>query len=226
MNNNFNENIELINNENSYTMIKIIVLLIALQISGIVLREGMFIFLPYSELNDILISMITMFLLTLFIIYKCKKEKISLGVFSFTKNKESKIYYFLVSICILFLIFISPSFSMRPSLETLLPLIYTAIMIPIYEEFIFRSYIWGILENENINEMKIYFLTTILFALYNIGYIGSSIITNGFNHMAIIIFIKLLSILSYGLFIGFFRYKIKNTYFCILIHSFINIFGR
>ena len=40
MNNSFNNNTELNNNENSYTMIKIIILLIGLQISRIILKQG------------------------------------------------------------------------------------------------------------------------------------------------------------------------------------------
>ena len=44
--------------------------------------------------------------------------------------------------------------------------------------------------------------------------------------IAWIIFIKCSLMLSYGIFIGFFRYKIKNSYSCILVHSFINIFAR
>ena len=45
MNNSFNNNTELNNNENSYTMIKIIILLIGLQISRIILKQGAFLLL-------------------------------------------------------------------------------------------------------------------------------------------------------------------------------------
>ena len=48
MNNSFN-NTELNNNENSYTMIKIIILLIGLQISRIILKQGAFLFLSYNK---------------------------------------------------------------------------------------------------------------------------------------------------------------------------------
>ena len=112
----------------------------------------------------------------------------------------------------------------NPSIDTFLPLIYTSVMIPVYEEIIFRSYIWNTFKKENMNEIKIYFLTTILFSIYHIGYIDIIIMNNGFNNMALIIFIKCSLMLSYGLFIGFFKYKIKNSYSCMLVHSFINIF--
>lgn len=221
-----NNSSELNNNENSYTMIKIVALLIGLQISRIALKQSVFLFLSYSKFNDVLISMIVMFLLTLFVIYKSKKEKISLDIFSYMKNKESKIYYFIVTGAVLGLIFTSPSFLTKTSIESILPLLYTAIMTPIYEELLFRSYIWNVLKQENEDEVRVYFLTTVLFSIYHIGYIDTIIMTSGFNHMILMILIKCSLMLSYGFFIGFFRYRIKNSYSCILVHSFINIFNR
>ena len=225
MNNNFNDNLELNNKENSFTIIKIIVLLMGLQIVRILLKQGAFLFFSYNRINDVIISIIIIFTLTLFIIYKSKKDRIALDIFSYMKNKESKIYYLIVTGAILLLIFTSPFFLTNPSIETFLPLIYTSVMIPVYEEIIFRSYIWNTFKKENMNEIKIYFLTTILFSIYHIGYIDTIIMNNGFDNMALIIFIKFSSMLSYGIFIGFFKYKIKNSYSCMLIHSFINIFG-
>lgn len=226
MNKSINDNIELNYNEKSYTMINIIVFLIGLQISRIVLKQSAFLFLPYNKFNDALISIIIMFLLTLFVIYKSKKEIIYLEIFSYMKSKESRIYYFIVTVAVLLLIFTWPFFLTKPSIETLLYLVYTTVMTPIYEELIFRSYIWRVLEKENMDEIKVYFLTTILFSIYHIGYIDTNIISSEFSQIIWIIFIKCSLMLSYGLFIGFFRYKIKNSYSCILVHSFINIFGR
>ncbi|MEW9080129.1 lysostaphin resistance A-like protein, partial [Terrisporobacter glycolicus] len=160
------------------------------------------------------------------VIYKSKKEKISLDIFSYMKNKESKIYYFIVTGAVLGLIFTSPSFLTKTSIESILPLLYTTIMTPIYEELLFRSYIWNVLKQENEDEVRVYFLTTVLFSIYHIGYIDTIIMTSGFNHMTLMILIKCSLMLSYGFFIGFFRYRIKNSYSCILVHSFINIFNR
>ena len=142
------------------------------------------------------------------------------------KSKEAKIYYAMVTGCIVMLIFTSPYFSDNPSTLRLITLLYSAVMIPIYEEIIFRSYIWNVLKNDNIDELKIYFITTALFSLYYTGYIDTIIMNGGFINITWTVFIKCSMMLSYGLFIGFFRYKIKNSYSCMLIHSFINIFGR
>ncbi|WP_455538583.1 CPBP family glutamic-type intramembrane protease [Terrisporobacter sp.] len=226
MSNNFNENVKLNNNDISFTMIKIIILLITLQISRIIIKQIMFLFLPKNNLNDILISICIMLFFIFFIIWKAKKEETHLDVFSYMMSNETKIYYILVTVCILILIFISPSFISKLSFESLVSLLYTIIIIPIYKEILFRSYIWSILIKEHEDQRKVYFITSVLFSLYHIGYIDTIIMTSGFNKMALIIFAKCSLMLSYGIFIGFFRYKIKNSYSCMLVHGFLNIIGR
>lgn len=226
MNNSFNDNTEINNVENSYTMIKIIVLLIGLQISRIILKQGAYLFLPYNKLNDILISIVIIALITLFIIYKSKKNQINLHIFSYMKSQESRGYYYVVTISLILLMITSPCFEKNQSIENILSFVYMIIIIPLYEELLFRSYIWDVLQKDNIKEMKIYYLTTLLFAIYHIGYIDTIIMKSGFNHIATIIIIKFSLMLSCGLFIGFFRYKIKNSYSCMLVHSFINIIFR
>lgn len=219
-------NIDLNKNQNSLTVIKIIILLMTFQIIRILSKQIVFIFIQKNEFNEILISIVIMILLGVYIMYKAKKEEISLNIFSFMDTKESKSYYILLTSLILFLIVTSPSFIYNISIYTLIPLIYSTIIIPIYEELIFRSYLWSVLEKEYENEFKVYLITTILFSLWHVGYIDSIIMKIGFNNIAFIIFMKCSLMISYGLLIGFLRYKIKNSYSSVLIHSFINIFGR
>lgn len=226
MNNNLKESTYSNNNDNSYITIKIILLLIILQGVRIIGKQISFAFITKNSLNEILISMGIMIILTIYIIYKGKRENISLNIFSFMKTKESKIYYLLVTLALLLLIVTSPLLQREVSIYTLIPLVYGIIIIPIYEEILFRSYIWGVLQKEHESEFKVYLLTTVYFALWQAGYIDTIIMRQGFNHIIFITFIRCSLMLSYGLFIGFFRYKIKNTYSSILIHGFINIFRR
>lgn len=226
MNNNLKESTYLNNNDNSYITIKIILLLIILQGGRIIGKQISFMFIPKNNLNEMLISMGIMIILTIYIIYKGKRENISLNIFSFMKTIESKIYYLLVTLALLLLIVTSPLLQREVSIYTLIPLVYGIIIIPIYEEVLFRSYIWGVLQKEQKSEFKVYLLTTVYFAVWQAGYIDTVIMRSGLNHMVFITFIKCSLMLSYGLFIGYFRYKIKNTYSSILIHSFINLFGR
>ena len=195
MNNNYYENIEINNHDALYTIIKIVLLLLTLQITRIVLKQIAFLFFYYSKFNEMVVSIITIFFLILsnlphrfksiyqresnypgatiprgVILYKSRKEKINLGVFSYMKSSESKGYYIVVTICILMLSIISSDIINNPSIENIINLIYYSMIIPIYEEIIFRSYIWENLKKDNKNEWKIYIITTILAALFQIGY--------------------------------------------------------
>ena len=80
MNNSFNDNKDLNSNEVSYTMIKVIILLVTLQISRIIIKQLVFLNLPYSKLNEMLVSMFIMSLFIFFIISKAKKENLKLDV--------------------------------------------------------------------------------------------------------------------------------------------------
>ena len=221
MNNNYYENIEINNHDALYTIIKIVLLLLTLQITRIVLKQIAFLFFYYSKFNEMVVSIITIFFLILFILYKSRKEKINLGVFSYMKSSESKGYYIVVTICILMLSIISSDIINNPSIENIINLIYYSMIIPIYEEIIFRSYIWENLKKDNKNEWKRYIITTILASLFQIGYIDT--INMSMGNMVNIIFIKCILMLSCSFFIGSFKYEIKNSYSCMLIHSFITI---
>ena len=137
------------------------------------------------------------------------------------KSSESKGYYIVVTICILMLSIISSDIINNPSIENIINLIYYSMIIPIYEEIIFRSYIWENLKKDNKNEWKIYIITTILASLFQIGYIDT--INMSMGNMVNIIFIKCILMLSCSFFIGSFKYEIKNSYSCMFIHSFITI---
>lgn len=223
MNNNYYENIEVSNRETLYLMVKIIFLLISLQIIRILSKQIAFYFFGYSELNNISISIVIISLFTLLILYKSKKENVDLQVFSYMKSSDSKSYYAVVTFCILMLIIISFSFNHRFTIKNIMSLIYSFMIIPIYEEIIFRSYIWETLKKDDGDEAKIYMITTILSSLFQIGYIDTISLALNMKSVIIIMFIKCLLMLGYSFLIGFFKYKIKNTYSCILVHSFITI---
>lgn len=208
-------------NNSSKTLLKIIIFLTVLQFIRIVSKKIVFLFLDFNKFNNYIITIIIMILLSLFIVYKSKKENISLNIFSFMENKESKSYYTMVTIAILVLIITSPTHNKNLYKESLIFLMYSAVVIPIYEEIIFRSYIWENLKKDNKNEWKIYIITTILASLFQIGYIDT--INMSMGNMVNIIFIKCILMLSCSFFIGSFKYEIKNSYSCMLIHSFITI---
>lgn len=210
-------------NNSSNTLLKIIIFLTVLQFIRIVSKKIVFLFLDFNKFNNYIITIIIMILISLFTVYKSKKENISLNIFSFMESKESKSYYTMVTIAILVLIITSPIYNKHLYKESIIFLIYSAVVIPIYEGIIFRSYIWSKLEKEYDNEWKAYLVSSILFSIWNIGYIDNIVIISGFDKIGWLLFTKCSIMFTYGIIIGYFKYKIKNSYSSMLIHSFINI---
>lgn len=215
--------LQLQKNNTSNTLLKIIILLIFLQMTRILLKESILVFMGDSILNNYIVSIIIMAGLLFFMVFKSRKEKISLEIFSFMKTKESKSYYIVLTLSTLFLIATSPYFGMK--IESILTIVYVLIVLPVYEEIIFRSYVWGKLQTEYKNELKVYLVTTALYSIWHLGYIDIIAMNVGYSSLWIVMIMRCSLMISFGLFIGFFRYKLKNTYSCMLIHSFINIFN-
>jgi membrane protease YdiL (CAAX protease family) len=74
-------------------------------------------------------------------------------------------------------------------------------------------------------EIETYIVTTILFALWHIGYI-SSIAFRVETGLANAMIGKVITGLCFGIILGMIRLKTKNSYSTILLHGALNIFGR
>jgi membrane protease YdiL (CAAX protease family) len=98
-------------------------------------------------------------------------------------------------------------------------------VIPIFEEMIFRGYIWNKLNVVFEKEWITYIVSTLLFALWHIGYIDA-IAFRVETGLVIAMFWKVITGLCFGVVLGAVRYKTKNSYSTILLHGIMNIFGR
>ncbi len=79
------------------------------------------------------------------------------------------------------------------------------------------------------NDLIAYIVSTILFEVWHLGYIDTIIWrTSLFSpdaNIANIMFWKIITGMIIGVILGFFRYKNKNVYSSMLVHTFINTFG-
>lgn len=126
-----------------------------------------------------------------------------------------------VAICI------APYFNGGYSISNLISLILVLIVEPIFEEVIFREYIWNYIENFQRDEKKVLIIVTLLSALFKIGYwdmvsqslsvIGSSLFTVD------IIMQRVFFGLIVSFILGIVKIKYKDTYLCVFVHSLINI---
>ncbi len=104
--------------------------------------------------------------------------------------------------------------------------LHSIIVIPIFEELIFRGYIWNYLKSHLKKEWAVYLTTTVMFALWHLGYAADVYLRTGGAGMANIMLMKVLIGAVFGAMAGFLRWKTRNTYSAILIHALMNVFGR
>lgn len=197
--------------------------LILLQLLRILLKSAVFTFFNRTLISDTIFSLLFMGTAGICILLICKQKQIDLRIFPAKISMAYWIFTFLVIV----IFAATPCITQSTSLYDILFLIYGAAITPIFEELIFRGYVWMALEKHGTKFA--YFSTTILFALWHIGYVDTVLWrVSYFNHTASIpqiIFWKVITGFIYGILLGAVRYKTNNTYSSILLHSFLNTFG-
>ena len=123
---------------------------------------------------------------------------------------------------------VTPIITKNYELYNILSLVYNAIITVIFEELIFRGLIFKEISSMK-NDLIAYIVSTILFGIWHLGYIDTIIWrTSLFSpdaNIANIMFWKVITGIIIGVILGFFRYKNKNVYSSMLVHTFINTFG-
>ena len=198
---------------------KIILIIVYLQIIRIAVRRVLLLFIPITELSLNILNMVIFIIYTYLLVKYCKKNKIDLRVFK-VNNKNA--YLLLISIFII--LFIINLLLNKFSMNNIFKILYGTITLPIFEELLFRGYIWSRLLKMFKNEMYVYIITTLLFSIYSVFYIDSAILLKVFS-FGLIIF-KLVIGLLFGLITGFVRYKTKNTFSSMIVSSIMNMVSK
>ena len=128
----------------------------------------------------------------------------------------------LVGICV------APYFSGGYLFTNLIVLFLALIIQPIFEEVIFREYIWNYIGSFEKDENKVLIIVSILSALFKLGYwdiVSQNLSVVGSSFFTIdIIMPKVFLGLIIAFILGIIKIKYKDTYLCIFAHSVINIF--
>ncbi len=151
-----------------------------------------------------------------------KKENVEI----FTFPSKHKVIYALCTFLSLGVLFSTPVFTGDFGVLTIVNMIYSAVIIPVYEELIFRGLCWNMLKEKNFSEFKIFIITTILFSVWHFGYIDSLAVRTIESKIAFVVLMKMVTGLCFGIVLGLTRYTTKNNYSTILLHGVMNIFGR
>lgn len=151
-----------------------------------------------------------------------------IGLDGFPKTKVKFVYYGFG----LLLILLAGVNAIR-DLSQLLPTIISCVVFPLFEEPIFRGWIWNRVTTSlpgRFNGILTLLISTLLFSVWHLGYwdVVALHVRPGTTiaGMAHIMLMKMLIASIIGLLAGLLRWKTGNIYASILVHSFWNLFGR
>lgn len=202
----------------------IILFLTLLQVGRIVFKNLVFDIFDRNLLSDVIVSMVYMIIVICIAIIILRKKNINLNFFP----KKFNMKYKLFTIFVLLFFIVTPIITKNYELYNILSLVYNAIITVIFEELIFRGLIFKEISSMK-NDLIAYIVSTILFGIWHLGYIDTIIWrTSLFSpdaNIANIMFWKVITGIIIGVILGFFRYKNKNVYSSMLVHTFINTFG-
>ncbi|MCL1963830.1 MAG: CPBP family intramembrane metalloprotease [Firmicutes bacterium] len=202
-------------------ILSIIVLLTILQLFLFGFRQLVFTFFERNSYYiDSVASMISMVILSILFILFSKMLKVPLSVFPERFHK-----FYIIGTCAAAILFVTTPSNYTGGFEPIILLIYVSIVTPIFEELIFRGYVWNKLNSITTKEWTPYIVSSILFAVWHVGYIDS-IAFRVETGLVNVMFLKVITGLCYGVILGALRLKTKSVYSTMLLHGVMNIFGR
>ena len=202
-------------------IIKIIGLLFALQLLRIGIKSVYFLAIERTDFSDRVASLIAMVLLSILILLVAKLKKIKLSVFP----EHFGTGYIIFTVIVAALLISTPILTKNRGTAAIVLLIYSAIVTPVFEELIFRGFVWNKLNTLFKKEWTTYIVSTLLFAIWHLGYIDSIAFRVETGLINVMIW-KVIVGLCFGIVLGALRLKTKNSYSTMLLHGVLNIFSR
>jgi len=161
-----------------------------------------------------MLTMAAMVLLTPLVLIYSKKKNVELKLMP---DEFSKGYKIFTGIAAALLIANPVNFTV--GITAFLENIYGSVVTPIFEETIFRGYIWRRFESLGMSRRSVFWWNTVLFSLWHLGYL----MTNLFVGDMLKVFGKLAVGFCYGIILCIVRRKNGNIYSCMLVHGILNI---
>ena len=178
---------------------------------------------PPNHIFRIIESVFSILILSVFLLIK-KTSLQDLGL-SFQDSKPIVRNLYIIGVSIILLMVIS-SFFFMDNLSSSMNLRF-GLVSPVFEEILFRGYLWHRLKKSKVGDISIIFITGVFFGLFHLfGYYEYSYETNFTTEAPVMLNVviqKVLLNIAFGLLLGFVRYKSKKLYPSFLIHSFNNI---
>ncbi len=198
----------------------IVLLMAVLQALLYGIQRLIFLFIERTGFSDHMATMAGMALLTVVYLLVFRMRRVELSVFP----KKFGTGYIIATAVTVVLLVVNPM-NFTGGAEAILMLVFASIVTPIFEELIFRGYIWNKLNTVFSKEWQTYLVSTVSFGLWHLGYI-SSIAFRVHSGLANAMMWKVIVGLCFGVVLGAVRSKTKNCYSTILLHGVMNLFGK
>jgi membrane protease YdiL (CAAX protease family) len=214
----------MVKSEKVLPLIKAVFALALLQLCRMTIESVFFLFAERTLLTDTIVSAVVMGILGFAVVLYAKAKGIPLSIFP--SNKK---LYILLTFAMLMLAVSTPFVTGDYSLLSICGLLYSVAVTPIFEELLFRGLIWNRLKEHYSKELSVYLITTLLFALWHLGYLDSVSYRMGllgFTGLPFAMFMKAITGVCFGVLLGAVRYKTKNCFSTMLLHAVMNLFGR
>jgi len=170
--------------------------------------------IPDTRFATRMLNMMLMSLLTVAVIIyaKCRKQELSVFPKEFSKA-------YVIVTCITVILYISAPSNFTTDFVSVMNIVYGSIVTPVYEELLFRGYIWNKFKKVMDGKARIYAWNVVLFAIWHIGYMVPNMIYG--DWFAVIT--KVAAGAVYGAILGFIRIKTGNCWSTILAHGVLNL---
>ena len=197
------------------TFAEALILMVAFQAAKLFMERNLTPLVPDESFSRRMVTAAIMVLLAAAVYGYARLRKTSLSVFPqpFTKG-------YIIFTCIAAVLFISSPANFTGGYKAILLAVYGSIITPIYEELLFRGYLWNRLNRVLSREIYTYIWSVALFTIWHLGYMTANIVDG--NWVAVMW--KLAAGVGYGAVLGFVRLKTKNCYSTMLVHGVLNIF--
>lgn len=204
--------------------LSIFFLLVFYQIFRIAIIKITFSSVGFSLFNEKIAIAISIIILTFLTILISKKHNIPLS-FRPDFRRNSKTFFILFTIFVIVFFITTPIITNSINIRSIFLLIESALLIPIFEEILFRGYLWNKLEFEGFSKITVFIVITLLFGFWHLGYTDVIMLRVPFDNLLFTMSMKIIIGIIIGAIIGFARYKTENAYLGLLIHIFINTLG-